>query len=114
MRRAAVLADGKLIRAADLGLGQMGLGPRASGLGQSPDPLLGSKTEDRGPRTEEPLRALIDAAIAPSATIQPLATLRDEVVKLYVELAVARNGGDREAAAKALEIGVRSLYRYLA
>ena len=31
----------------------------------------------------------------------------------YVELAVERCDGDRDAAAKALEIGVRTLYRYL-
>jgi DNA-binding NtrC family response regulator len=56
---------------------------------------------------------MIEAAIAPGAAVQPLATLRDELVRRYVELAVERCGGDRDAAAKALEIGVRSLYRYL-
>ena len=58
------------------------------------------------------MRALIEAAIAPGP-IQPLATVRDELVRRYVELAVARSDGDRDAAAKALEIGVRTLYRYL-
>ena len=58
------------------------------------------------------LRALIETAVA--GPLQPLATLRDEVVRRYVELAIARTGEDREAAAKALEIGVRTLYRYLA
>ena len=60
------------------------------------------------------LRAVIEAALAPGAPVQPLAALRDELVRRYVELAVERCGGDRDAAAKALEIGVRSLYRYLA
>ena len=99
MRRVAVLADSRLIRAADLGLA-----PRVAGApaptSTAPDP--------------SGLRAMIDAAVAPGAAVQPLATLRDELVRRYVELAVERCGGDRDAAAKALEIGVRSLYRYLA
>jgi DNA-binding NtrC family response regulator len=99
MRRVAVLADSKLIRAADLGLGGA---PAPAGPGATPVP------DPSG------LRALIDGAIAPGAPVQPLAALRDELVKRYVALAVERAGGDREAAAKALEIGVRSLYRYLA
>jgi transcriptional regulator with GAF, ATPase, and Fis domain len=98
MRRVAVLADSKLIRAADLGLGPPPVREVAAAV--APD---GSG-----------LRALIEGAIAPGAPLQPLATLRDELIKRYVELAVERSGGDREAAAKALEIGVRSLYRYLA
>jgi transcriptional regulator with GAF, ATPase, and Fis domain len=94
MRRVAVLADSKLVRATDLGFG-----PRmASATSTTPD-VAG-------------LRALIDSALA--SPVQPLATLRDELVKRYVELAVERCGGDRDAAAKALDIGVRSLYRYLA
>jgi DNA-binding NtrC family response regulator len=97
MRRVAVLADSKLIRAADLGLA-----PRAAAA-----PALTSAPDPSG------LRAMIEAAIAPAAAVQPLATLRDELVRRYVELAVERCGGDRDAAAKALEIGVRSLYRYL-
>ena len=46
--------------------------------------------------------------------LQPLATVRDELVRRYVLLVIERCGGDRDAAAKALEIGVRSLYRYIA
>jgi DNA-binding NtrC family response regulator len=96
MRRVAVLADSKLIRAVDLGFAPSPLAPRATAV-------------------EDPsgLRAWLDATIAPGAPIQPLGTLRDELIKRYVELAVERCDGDREAAAKALEIGVRSLYRYL-
>ncbi len=83
MRRAAVLADSKTIRAADLGLGG------ASAV--APAPIAAS-----------------------AAAIEPLATVRDTFIRGYVERAVAACDGDREAAAKALEIGVRSLYRYLA
>jgi DNA-binding NtrC family response regulator len=100
MRRVAVLADSKLVRAADLGFAA----PPLAAV-PSPRPQV---ADDAG------LRALIDAAVAAGAPVQPLATLRDEVVRRYVELAVARSGGDREAAAQALEIGVRTLYRYLA
>ncbi len=95
MRRVAVLADGKLIRAAELGL------PGTIA------PAIAAATPDASG-----LRALIDGALA--GPLQPLATLRDEVIRRYVELAVARSDGDREAAARALEIGVRTLYRYIA
>ena len=81
MRRAAVLADSKLIRVSDLGL------PGLDGQVVAPPP---------------------------AAAIEPLATVRDAFIRAYVERAVAACQGDREAAAKALEIGVRSLYRYLA
>ena len=84
MRRVAVLADSKLIRAADLGF--------------APPPAVAG---------------VVPAETVPTGPIQPLATVRDAFIKRYVELAVERAGGDREAAAKALEIGVRSLYRYL-
>jgi DNA-binding NtrC family response regulator len=109
MRRVAVLADSKLIRAIDLGISS-GLRPQGSGLsgasGVRPEQASSPSGEDAG------LRAVIEIAI--SGPLQPLATLRDEVVRRYVELAIAKTGDDREAAAKALEIGVRTLYRYLA
>ena len=76
--------------------------------GQAAPPASGAAPDAHG------LRALIEAAIAPGAPLQPLAALRDELVRRYVELAVERCGGDREAAAKSLEIGVRTLYRHLA
>jgi DNA-binding NtrC family response regulator len=103
MRRVAVLADSKLIRALDLGLDGAAMPPPrppTTSVGATPP------SEDAG------LRALIDSAV--TGPLQPLANLRDEVVRRYVELAIARSGDDREAAAKALEIGVRTLYRYLA
>jgi len=96
MRRVAILADSKLIRGSDLGLGPMTTAPRVT----LPD----------DPAAE--LRALIDGALG--SELQPLAILRDELVRRYVAFALARCDGDREAAARALEIGVRSLYRYLA
>jgi DNA-binding NtrC family response regulator len=96
MRRVAVLADSKLIRAADLGFAPA---PRA--------PVAAAST----PGTD-PFRDWLDATLG--GPVQPLGTVRDELIRRYVELAVERHGGDREAAAKALEIGVRSLYRYLA
>jgi len=99
MRRVAVLADSKLIRAVDLGIGTSTL------AAPPPSSKTTSSTADAG------LRSLIDSAIG--GPLQPLATLRDEVVRRYVELAIAKSGDDREAAAKALEIGVRTLYRYL-
>ena len=100
MRRVAVLADSKLIRAIDLGIGAS---PAAAPA--RPSTPASSTSGDAG------LRALIDSAIG--GPLQPLATLRDEIVRRYVELAIAKSGDDREAAAKALEIGVRTLYRYL-
>jgi DNA-binding NtrC family response regulator len=99
MRRAAILADSKLIRAADLGLAAP-VAPAAA-----PAPAVDPATA---------VRALIEAAIAPGAIVEPLAKIRDELIRRYCELAIDRSGGDREAAARALEIGVRTLYRYIA
>ncbi len=103
MRRIAVLADSKLIRAADLGFAPAVPAPFVPRAATAPT------AEDAGE-----LRALVAAAIAPGAAVQPLAGLRDAFVRRYVELAIERSGGDRDAAAQALEIGVRTLYRYIA
>ena len=46
-------------------------------------------------------------------TSRPLADARDDYVKRYVAAVLDRCGGNREAAAKELDIGVRTLYRYL-
>jgi DNA-binding NtrC family response regulator len=99
MRRVAILADSKLIRAADLGTPSA---PRA--VVAAPSPAVGAAAA---------IRELVDAAIAPAAPVQPLATLRDELVRRYVLLAIERCADDREEAAKLLEIGVRTLYRYI-
>ncbi|MBS1118704.1 MAG: two component, sigma54 specific, transcriptional regulator, Fis family [Deltaproteobacteria bacterium] len=101
MRRVAILADSKLVRAADLGFA-----PRPS---SSSAPQLPAGTSAGSAAAS--VRALIEAALAPDAPIQPLAALRDELVRRYIQLALERTGDDREAAAKALEIGVRTLYR---
>ena len=47
-------------------------------------------------------------------TDRPLAEARDAYVRDYVARVLDRCGGDREAAAERLQIGVRTLYRYLA
>ena len=102
MRRVAILADSKLIRAADLGL-----------AGGGPRPVDAPRTVAPAGGHAGAVKQLIDDAIAPGAPLQPLATLRDELVRRYVELAIERCEGDREEAAKLLEIGVRTLYRYI-
>ncbi|MEO7097090.1 MAG: sigma 54-interacting transcriptional regulator, partial [Polyangiales bacterium] len=105
MRRVAILADSKLIRAADLGIASTAPRPAdAPRAAVAPPPPGGQAAA---------VRQLIDEAIAPGAALQPLATLRDELVKRYVELAIERCDGDRDEAAKLLEIGVRTLYRYI-
>ena len=103
MRRVAILADSKLVRAADLGIAIAA--PRST---EAPRPTAAPVGGQAGA-----VRQLIDDAIAPGAPLQPLATLRDELVKRYVELAIERCEGDRDEAAKLLEIGVRTLYRYI-
>ncbi|MGN6110327.1 MAG: sigma-54 interaction domain-containing protein, partial [Kofleriaceae bacterium] len=107
MRRVAILADSKLIGARDLGL--PGTATAASRAIPTPAAEPGAASG-----AAAAVRALIEAAIAPGAGVQPLGPLRDELVRRYVELAIERCGEDREAAAKALEIGVRTLYRYIA
>jgi transcriptional regulator with GAF, ATPase, and Fis domain len=106
MRRVAILADSKLIRAADLGLG----GSAGAAPPVAMAPVSRSATTPLDPAAAS-VRELVEAAIAPGAPVQPLGGLRDELVRRYVRLAIERCDGDREAAAKALEIGVRTLYR---
>jgi DNA-binding NtrC family response regulator len=94
MRRAAILADAPTIRAADLqlaaaaGAGPAGAAAAGAGAGASITGELGDTT-----------RRLDDA--------------RDDFVRRYVQAALDRNGGNREAAARELGIGVRTLYRYI-
>ena len=83
MRRAAVLADGATIDAAALGLGLSGI-PDTAGVQQD----LGD------------LGRTLDVA-------------RDDFTRRYVAAVVERHGGNREAAAAALGISLRSLYRHL-
>lgn len=56
------------------------------------------------PRAASPETGPLDA---------PLAEARDAFVARYVRAVLNRHGGNREAAAAALDISVRSLYRYL-
>jgi DNA-binding NtrC family response regulator len=46
-------------------------------------------------------------------TARTLADARDDYVRRYVAAVLERCGGNREAAARELDIGVRTLYRYL-
>jgi DNA-binding NtrC family response regulator len=84
MRRAALLADEHHIRPRDL-------------------QLAGSTATADTPTAPPPL----------GDTTRPLADARDDFVKRYVTHVVAHHNGNREAAAKALAIGLRTLYRYL-
>jgi DNA-binding NtrC family response regulator len=45
--------------------------------------------------------------------VRPLVMVRDELVKKYVEEVVARFGGNRTAAADALKVSVRTVFKYL-
>jgi len=84
MRRAAVLADDRIIRAADLRLDR----PVAAAPGGAAEASLGDLS-------------------------RPLAEARDDFVNRYAAAVLARCGGDREATARSLAIGLRTLYRYL-
>jgi len=86
MRRAAILADAPGITAADLQL--VGASSAAAAPAKAAAGELGDTT-----------RRLDDA--------------RDEFVRRYVQAALDRNGGNREAAARELGIGVRTLYRHI-
>jgi len=87
MRRAAILADGPAIVAADLQLGTT--------ISATTGALAATAAGDLGDTS----RRLDDA--------------RDEFVRRYVQAALDRNHGNREAAARDLGIGVRTLYRYI-
>ncbi len=89
MRRAAVLCDGTEITGADLQLG--GAGAAASAAVEEAEagpPLLGDLSRN-------------------------LTEARDDFVRRYAMAVLDAHGGDRAAAAEALGISVRSLYRYL-
>jgi transcriptional regulator with GAF, ATPase, and Fis domain len=87
MRRAAVLADARALRPSDL------FETRAGGFSLPP------------PAKSHP--SLGD-------TSRPLEQAKDDFVRRYVQAAIERAGGDRQAAADALGISLRSLYRYVA
>ena len=84
MRRAAVLADRHEITPADLAIGGALTHVQSAPVG-----------DDLGDLTRS------------------LATARDAFVRRYIEAVVEQHDDNREAAAKALGIGVRTLYRHL-
>ncbi len=109
MRRAAILADAPTIRVADLQL-------------RSPDgaPLTRPITPARGMAALAAAGAASEVGVAsppPGSdlgdTARPLTEARDDYVRRYVAAVLERCGGNREAAARELQIGVRTLYRYI-
>ncbi len=89
MRRAAVLADGSEIHAYDLGL------PLPAGNAHAASPSSPPPELDLG---------LLD---------RPLEDAQRDFVTRYVRAVLDRCGGDRQRAADALGISIRSLYRHL-
>jgi DNA-binding NtrC family response regulator len=102
MRRAVVLAGGAVIGAADLGL------PVAA-AGSAPRPPTASSSPAAAP-SSSPTANPGDLGDLE----RPLALARDAYTTAYCAAVLARHGGNREAAAAALGISARSLYRYLA
>ena len=101
MRRAAVLADGVEVSAAELALPA----PRRARVTQPPpSPPQQLPPETPPPTTETQPTGDVD---------RPLAVARDAFVAAYCAAALERHGGNREAAAAALGISTRSLQRYL-
>jgi len=94
MRRAAVLCEGAVIHARDLGLESNGNGQRTE-----PTPVDGIDVSTKH--------------FAIRSLAQPLADARDEFVSHYVGAVLDACHGDRKAAATSLQISPRSLYRYL-
>ena len=103
MRRAAILAETTTVRADDLQLAA----PPPPVAPRPPTPALGIQL----PRPTTPPNGTALAALGD--TSRPLAEARDDYVRRYIAAVLERNGGNREAAARELEIGVRTLYRYL-
>ena len=89
MRRAAVLADGSEIHAYDLDL------PLPASVPSPPTPSAPPPGLDLGP---------LD---------RPLEEAQRDFVSRYVRAVLDRCGGDRQRAADALGISIRSLYRHL-
>ena len=87
MRRAAVLCDGTEITGADLQLGAAA--------------------------TVAPPTVTVTAGAGLGDLGRSLADARDEFVRRYAQAVIDAQGGDRNLAAAALGISVRSLYRYL-
>jgi transcriptional regulator with GAF, ATPase, and Fis domain len=86
MRRAAVLADTRTLRPKDL-----------------------ADVRGGGAKLAAPIA---DASLGDTG--RPLDAAKDDFVRRYVQAVLERCGGDRQAAADALGISLRSLYRYVA
>jgi DNA-binding NtrC family response regulator len=103
MRRAALLCDGNELRTEDLKLEpEFGTAPPPSALPPPPKHRLLSAPPDAN--GAQPAAELGDLD-------RTLDAARDEFVSRYVSSVLARHGGNRERAAVALGISVRSLYR---
>jgi DNA-binding NtrC family response regulator len=92
MRRAAILCDGR-----EIGVEHLGFGGNPPSLCEA----------------EPANNASHESAFALEKLDLPLAEARDRFVTGYVSAVLERHGGNREQAARALGISVRSLYRYL-
>ncbi|MCA9672279.1 MAG: sigma-54-dependent Fis family transcriptional regulator, partial [Myxococcales bacterium] len=90
MRRAAILCDGQAIERAHLGLSSSGASAPA-----------------------QPATLATERSTTLGDLERPLAAARDDFLAAYVGAVLERCGGDRDVAAKRLDISVRSLYRYL-
>jgi DNA-binding NtrC family response regulator len=105
MRRAAILAEGSTVRADDLQLAAPPA-PRPATPPSGMQAILRPPTPPGGTAQLPKLADLGDTA-------RTLADARDDYVRRYVAAVLERCGGNREAAARELDIGVRTLYRYL-
>jgi len=118
MRRAAVMAAGPTIGVGDLGLPPAALraalpgAPSVALPGASSAPPPGAPSGPLPGATAPPLAAppRVDAL---GPLDRPLTEARDAYVAAYCAAVLAHHGGNREAAAAALGISSRSLYRYL-
>ena len=108
MRRAAILADSSVITVPDMQMQTSGAAPN----GFSPTAASPLSVAPTGASSTSPSLPLAAALLGD--TTRPLEQARDEFIRDYVQAAVIRNHGNREAAARELGIGVRTLYRYLA
>jgi transcriptional regulator with GAF, ATPase, and Fis domain len=129
MRRAAVMAAGPTIGVGDLGL------PPAALRAALPSPGAPAVALPGASGGALPGAPAVASAVAPSASPspgdppppagapsvvgalgpldRPLTEARDAYVAAYCAAVLAHHGGNREAAAAALGISSRSLYRYL-
>jgi transcriptional regulator with GAF, ATPase, and Fis domain len=113
IRRASILADGSSIEPEHLALGSVRRQPAANLSAPAnvkgsaelrPETSVGTSTQTVEPEMPAPTSA--------QAPLVPLAEAREQFTARYCNDVLIRFGGNREAAAAALGISVRSLYRY--